>query len=303
MAQLPRNRMIERLRAGKPVFGGTMHSGDISSARTYGDSNLDYVMVDLEHEGFDMPRLGDTLQWMISRRRLAATGEPFPSPTPLVRLPHHGNERISWIASQVLDYGALGIVLPYTESADDLAHMVEAISYSRKDAEGRITGERRVWPKLAMRYWGYDKFEEYRDMADLWPRNPSGELALIAIVATPKALENIEEIASVPGLSGMMFGAKHAFHAFAKTGKIDLEDPDLVHFRNRMLAACQKNGIAAGTSLAPTPPKGAGGKGMVDTAYLERRIAEGFRVFLTQGNSRPVIGAETGLTEATPIAV
>jgi 4-hydroxy-2-oxoheptanedioate aldolase len=255
-------------------------------------------MVDLEHDGFDMPKLGDTFQWMLSRRRMAAAGETFPSPTPIVRLPHHGSERISWIASQALDYGALGIVLPYTETAEDLAHMVEAMRYARREAEGRIVGERRVWPKLAMRYWGYSKFEEYRDMADLWPANPSGELALIAIVATPKALANLEEIAAVPGLSAMMFGAKHAWHAFAKSGKIDLEDPELVAFRDRMLAACRKNGIAAGTSLSATPPKGAGGKGAVDTAFLQRRIDEGFRVFLTQGGSRPDFRDESARAEA-----
>lgn len=289
MSGTTRNRMIEMLRSDKPVFGGAFSCGDIGAARTYGDSNLDFVLLDLEHEGFDMPKLGDTLQWMVSRRRMAATGEMFPSPTPLVRLPHHGNERVRWIASQVLDYGALGLILPYVESAEDVAGLVEAMRYARKEIDGRIVGERRVWPKLAMRYWGYEKFEEYRDMADLWPLNPSGELALIAIVATPKALDNLDEIAAVPGVSAMMFGAKHAWHAFAKPGKVDLEDAELVDFRNRMLEACKNNGIAAGTSLSPTPPKGAGGKGVVDTDYLQRRIDEGFRVFLTQGGNRPDI--------------
>ncbi|PWK61284.1 aldolase/citrate lyase family protein [Aminobacter sp. AP02] len=287
MSGAPRNKMIEMLRSGKPVFGGALHCGDIAGARSYGDSNLDYVMLDLEHEGFDMPKLGDTLQWLVSRRRMAATGEMFPSPTPLVRLPHHGNERIRWIASQALDYGALGIILPYAESGEDVAQLVDAMRYARKEKDGTIVGERRVWPKLAMRYWGYDKFEEYRDMADLWPVAPAGELALVTIVATPKAFDNLEEIAATPGVSAMMFGAKHAWHAFAKTGKIDLEDRDLVEFRNRMLAACKKNGIAAGTSLSATPPKGAGGKGAVDVSFLQRRIDEGFRVFLTQGGSRP----------------
>lgn len=144
-----------------------MSRGDFAGARAYEDSDLDFLMVDLEHDGFDMPKLGDTFQWMLSRRRMAATGGPFPLPTSIVRLPHHGSERISWIASQALDYGALGIVLPYTETAEDLAHMVETMRYPRRETEDRITGERRVWPKLAMRYWGYSKLEEYRDMADL----------------------------------------------------------------------------------------------------------------------------------------
>jgi 4-hydroxy-2-oxoheptanedioate aldolase len=288
VTQIVRNKLIQRLKAGRPAFGGALSCGDIHGARAAGDSNLDFMMVDLEHEGFDLPRLGDTLQWMQSRRRMNATGEIFASPTPLVRLPHHGSERVQWIAAQALDYGALGLILPYAESAEDVAHLAETMRYARKDAQGVIRGERRVWPKLAMRYWGYSKFEEYRDMANLWPAEPQGELALIAIVATPKAYDQLESIAAVPGLSGMMFGAKHAWHAFAKSGAINLEDADLAAFRNRMLAACKANGIAAGTSLSATPPKGAGGKGAVDLPFLKRRIEEGFGVFLTQGGSRPI---------------
>ena len=281
-----RNKLIERLTNGQAAFGGTFHCGDIAGARAIGDSTFDFAMVDLEHQGFDMPKLGETLQWMISRRRMAATGSVFPSPTPIVRLPHHGSEHIQWIASQVLDYGALGIALPYAESRADVEHMVETMRYARRIADEYV-GERRVWPKLAMRYWGYSDFDEYRTMADLWPLAPQGELALIAIAATPKALRNIEEIASVAGLSCIMFGAKHAWHAFGREGKIDLEDPQLVDFRDQVLAACQRKGIAAGTSLSASPPKGAGGAGVVDMPFLKRRIEEGFRVFLSQGGGRP----------------
>ena len=78
-----RNKLVERLRNDEPAFGGSLQCGDITGARSMGDSNFDFVMLDLEHEGFDMPRLGDTMQWMISRRRIVETSDPFPSPTPL----------------------------------------------------------------------------------------------------------------------------------------------------------------------------------------------------------------------------
>jgi len=281
-----RNKVVELLRNDKPAFGGHIQCGDLAAARTAGDSTFDYIMVDLEHEGFDMPALGNTFQWMLSRRRMAATGSIFPSPTPIVRLPHHGSERTAWIASQALDQGALGLILPYTETAADVEFMVDTMRYSQRQGD-KLIGERRVWPKAAMRYWGHSSFDEYREMADLWPLAPKGELVLIAIVATEKALRNIEEITAVPGLSGIMFGAKHAWHALGRTGKCDLEDPQLVDFRNRVLAACKKNGIAAGTSLSAAPPKGAGGKGAVDMPFLQRRIDEGFRLFLSQGGGRP----------------
>ena len=281
-----RSQLVQRLANDEPAFGGNLHCGDFAGARSYGDSDFDYMMIDLEHEGFDMPNLGNTLQWMISRRRTVEAGESFPSPTPVVRLPHHGSEHVRWIASQALDYGALGIVLPYTESAKDVEVMVDAMRYARNEG-GKLVGERRVWPKMAMRYWGYNKYDEYREIADLWPLNPKGEMALVAILATPKALKNVDEIASVPGLSGIMFGAKHAWNAFGRTGKIDLEDPQLVDFRNKVLAACKKNGIAAGTSLSGEPPKGAGAGGLVELPFLGRRVEEGFRLFLSQGRGRP----------------
>ena len=132
-------------------------------------------------------------------------------------------------------------------------------------------------------------------MADPWPLNPDGQLILIAIVATPTGMKNIREITSVPGLSGIMFGAKHAWHAFGREGKIDLEDPQLVEFRNKVLEACKANGVAPGTSLSAKPPKGAGEGAFVDNPFLDRRLEEGFRVFLTQGSGRPKLAERWGL--------
>ena len=290
-----RNPIVERLSKDQPVFGGSVQCGDFIGARTIGDSTFDYCMIDLEHEGFDMPNLGHTMQWMLSRRRMLKTGSPFPSPAPIIRLPHHASEHTHWIASQVLDQGAMGLILPYTETAKDLERMVQTMRYARQLKGGEYHGERRVWPKAAMRYWGIDDFDEYRRMADLWPLNPAGQLILIAIVATPTGMRNIKEITSVPGLSGIMFGAKHAWHAFGREGKIDLEDPQLVEFRDKVLEACKANGVAPGTSLSAKPPKGAGEGGFVDNPFLDRRLEEGFRVFLTQGAGRPKLAERWGL--------
>jgi 4-hydroxy-2-oxoheptanedioate aldolase len=290
-----RNPIVQRLSKDQPVFGGSIQCGDFIGARTMGDSTFDYCMIDLEHEGFDMPNLGHTMQWMLSRRRMQKTGSAFPSPAPIIRLPHHASEHTHWIASQVLDQGAMGLILPYTETAKDLERMVQAMRYARQTRSGEYVGERRVWPKAAMRYWGIDDFDEYRRQADLFPLNPDGQLILIAIVATPTGMKNIKEICSVPGLSGIMFGAKHAWHAFGREGKIDLEDPQLVEFRNKVLEACKENGVAPGTSLSAKPPKGAGEGGFVDNPFLDRRLEEGFRVFLTQGSGRPKLTERWGL--------
>ena len=105
------------------------------------------------------------------------------------------------------------------------------------------------------------------------------------MVATPRALENIDEIAAVPGLSAILFGAKHAWSALGRRGKIDLDHPDLAHFRSRVLEECNRNGIAAGTSVSAIPPGASAGT--VDLEFMQRQVDAGFRFFLTQGNGRP----------------
>ena len=281
----PRSSLIARLAAGEPAFGNVVHSGDLSGARRMGDSTFDFALIDLEHEGFDMPGFGDTMQWLMSRRQMVLQDSVFTAPTPIVRLPHSARDRTTWIASQVLDYGALGIVLPYTEHPEEVEQMVQAMRYPQRAADGALTGERRVWPKAAVRYWGCRDFDEYFEMADLWPLVDTGQIVLIAMVATPAARKNIDRIAAVPGLSGVLFGAKHAWSALGRRGKIDLDDPDLADFRNSVLRATRNSGIIAGTSVSAVPFSGTGGT--VDLSFMHARVDEGFRFFLTQGSGRP----------------
>lgn len=284
---MTRSRLVQALRAGRPVFGAAVPTGDLASARRMGDSDFDFAMVDMEHEGFDFPNFGNTLQWMISRRRATATGDVFAGPTPIVRLPHTAADNAVWIAQQALDYGALGIVLPYTETAEQVEQMVRALRYPRVESDGVLRGERRVWPKAAIRYWGCSSFEEYREFADLWPVSDTGEIFLVAMVATPEARANLDEIAAVPGLSGILFGAKHAWSAMGRWGKIDLEHPDLVEFRTAVLEACHRHSIIAGCSTTATPPGQSAAA--ADEDFVRHRIEDGFRFFLTQASSPPEI--------------
>jgi 4-hydroxy-2-oxoheptanedioate aldolase len=283
---IQRSALIARLTNGEPAFGNVVHSGDISGARKMGDSTFDFALVDLEHEGFDMPALGDTLQWLMSRRQMRKNDSVFAPPTPLVRLPHTAAHRTTWIAAQALDYGALGIVLPYTEHPEEVEQMVRAMRYPREE-DGALVGERRVWPKAAMRYWGCADFDEYFAMADLWPLVEEGQIVLMAMVATPTAKQNIKRIAAVAGLSGILFGAKHAWSALGRRGKINLDDPDLTEFRDSVLNACKDSGLVAGTSVSAVPFSGTGGT--VDQSFMQHRIDDGFRFFLTQGSGRPEI--------------
>jgi 4-hydroxy-2-oxoheptanedioate aldolase len=282
-----RSQLVQRLREGRPAFGVAVPTGDLGAAKRVGDSEFDFAMLDMEHEGFDFPDFGNTLQWLISRKRAAASGNPFAGPTPIIRLPHTAGDDVTWIAQQALDYGALGVFLPYTESAEQVERMVAALRYPRVEPDGVLRGERRVWPKAAIRYWGCSSFEEYRELAELWPAEASGEIVLIAMVATAKGLANLDEIASVPGVTGLMFGAKHAWSAMGRWGKIDLDHPDLVDFRTAVLETSLAHSLVAGCSTTATPPGQSAAA--ADEDFVQRRIDDGFRFFLTQAAKPPVV--------------
>src|SRR6266852_2517989 len=92
--------------------------------------------------------------------------------------------------------------------------------------------------------WGLST-EQYLACCDPWPLNPKGELLLGVKLESPEGVANCEEILAVPGLG------------FAEIGPGDLSlslgyatiprEPypqEMQTARDRILAACRKNGIA-----------------------------------------------------------
>jgi 2-keto-3-deoxy-L-rhamnonate aldolase RhmA len=92
--------------------------------------------------------------------------------------------------------------------------------------------------------WGLST-EEYMDSCDPWPLNPKGELLLGVKLESPEGVANCEDILAVPGLG------------FAEIGPGDLSlslgyraipcEPypiEMQTARDRILAACRKNGVA-----------------------------------------------------------
>src|SRR5690242_16846583 len=152
----------------------------------------------MEHDGFDFPKLGNTLQWLLSPR-LARSGRFVVGPTPIVRLPANASERNEWLIKQALDYGAFGILIPRVQTAADAKSAIAAARYSRGPDGPEPRGHRGLNPGLAMRYWGCDQFAEYFDKAELWPLSPEAELVVLFLVEDSVGFENIEEIAATPG--------------------------------------------------------------------------------------------------------
>jgi 4-hydroxy-2-oxoheptanedioate aldolase len=124
--------------------------------------------------------------------------------------------------------------------------------------------------------WGLST-EDYMERCDPWPLNPKGELLLGVKLESPEGVAHCEEIIAVPGL------------AFAEIGPGDLSlslgyrtiprEPfpaEMQKARDRVLAACRKNGVAFLQSCTPE--------------NVVARIDEGVRVIAGHDQSAAIKG-------------
>jgi len=68
------NRSIETLAKGDPVFGLFTGNLSLANARALARSNLDYILIDMEHTAFDMETLQEFLLGMTDKQVVARQG-------------------------------------------------------------------------------------------------------------------------------------------------------------------------------------------------------------------------------------
>ena len=92
--------------------------------------------------------------------------------------------------------------------------------------------------------WGVSE-GEYVRRADPRPLNPEGELLLGLKIENSRALENARQVAAIPGISFAEWGPGDMGMSL---GFEDAHDPPypeaMLAARDRVLAACQANGLA-----------------------------------------------------------
>ena len=199
------NRTIDTLAKGGSAFG--LFTADFSpaNARALARSNLDYLLIDMEHTAFNMETLQEFLLALTDKQAIAQRGDTQMRTTPFVRIPTNGRNDPEWIVKQVLDIGVFGIMFPYVENADEARRNVAAMRYPqpRGSTIPQPTGVRGSSPAVASWYWGVPG---YTQRADVWPLNPQGELLAIMQIESLKGVENAEAIMTTPGVGAIFVG-------------------------------------------------------------------------------------------------
>ena len=255
------NHVIECLRRGEVVFGVFATSRDADAAIEMArNPDWDFVFYDMEHAPFDVEGFRRYLQFLLDPAALRAQG-PTPRFRPvLARVPAYGREPGQWMAKQVLDQGAHGVIVPHIENGAQALQFVRGLRYPHQPgcADAAPDGQRGFGAQHAARYWGLTP-TDYQRVADLWPLDPDGQLLSMALVENPNGVDHIDEIVRTPGLSVVT----------AAPGDIGVSygDPTAAEAAiQRVRAACQAAGVACGMTAGPQD--------------VARRVAEGFSVIM-----------------------
>ncbi len=272
----PVNNVLPILEQDKPIFGQFVNYLGVGSDRESAVAHaatpeFDFVVYDLEHVPFDIPRLTSYLQWLLDRRTIAESGITA-TKTVFVRMPFNAREESEWLIKNVLDQGVHGLVFPHTETVEQVLHAVRAMRYPQAPAANDFEPEgiRGTSPAIAARYWGLTS-SEYRERADIWKLDPKGSLLPIFIIENQLGVANVRDIAKA--LSDRNIGAI----LWAGSGDLSASyagDRDAVNAAlDTVLAAGKEFGL-------PVALNG--------TNDLEGRVAQGARMFVSIGfRSRP----------------
>lgn len=263
MAEVPRlNSVISALEQGKPALT-TFASPDIGMAQTVAGAPYDAVVFDLEHNPCDVRMLRDCMQYMLDRRRIALAGSLAASAAPMVRIPANGGEMNQFLAKQVLDVGAYGVIWPHVGTEDEARNAVSACRYPRPPSAPYFEpqGSRGDGPKYAPAYWGVG-VQDYYARADVWPLNPQGEILVGIMCEEVRAIRNLPQILErVPGIGLVLVGEGDLSQDLGFPRQYD--HPAVASAVGDILAICKAHGVVCGHPH-------------VEAGNAERVLAQGF---------------------------
>ncbi|KAK3385353.1 Pyruvate/Phosphoenolpyruvate kinase-like domain-containing protein [Podospora didyma] len=228
----------------KIMFGVAQGIPSVFVTKLLAAAQPDFIWLDVEHGMYNRLTLFDCIQ--------AAQFHSEGKTMVMVRVPKH--DEIS--LTTALDAGAAGIVLPHTESADDVKALIKEAFY----------------PPLGSR--SYSPWTYFPGISEksIYPgdgfniQTGNRHIAIIAQIESVKGIENIDEIAAVPGVAGLMFGrGDFSMDAGIALSMGEPPDPIFTAAMDKFVAAGKKYGKPlfglAGASNA------SGMKTMIDEGY------------------------------------
>jgi 4-hydroxy-2-oxoheptanedioate aldolase len=267
-------RVLEQGRAAITAFSPPT----VESAVEFATTKYDGVVFEAEHNPYDIRTLRDCLQYLLNRKQIVESATLTPAVTPIIRIPPNGGELNQWMAKQVLDIGAYGVVFPHVSTVEQASNAVSACRYPRAKGSPAYEPEgiRGDQPVHAARYWGIAP-QEYYARADVWPLVPQGEILVIIMCEDVLAIDNLPRILSeVKGIGVVLIGEGDLSQNLGFPRQY--EHPAVVEAMTAIRRICAEHGVVCGHPH-------------VDTQNAQRVIDEGYK-FLMAAPARTYAGLD-----------
>ena len=196
--------------------GSWCQIGHPANAEILAKAGFDWMALDCEHGEAEDADIGNFC------RAVSQYGC-----TPLIRV----KENAALPIRRALDLGAMGVIVPLVNSADDAKRAVAAAKY----------------PPVGIRGFAFHRGNNWGVDFDEYARNANNNIAVIVMIESKEAVENIDSILAVDGVDGVFIGPYDMSGSYGIIG--ETSNPVIKNACLKVAAACKKHGKAAGQHI------------------------------------------------------
>lgn len=252
-------RLKKLLDSGNPVLSAWCGITDPRYLEAIAGHSFDAVVLDMQHGFFDETSIQNAIATLVARGK-----------APLVRIP-----LARWdTASRVMDFGALAVIAPMINRAEDARAFVSATRYVP-------VGDRSFGPRHAASLYGIDS-NEYLENFD------SCSLTL-PMIETREAYNNLDEIIGVEGIDGVLIGPGDLSISFRQNRIPDAYGIDTIDAVKDIVFRCKNAGKkAAAFSFNPEAANILNelGVDIISVGIDDSYISEGINSIISELNFR-----------------
>jgi 2-keto-3-deoxy-L-rhamnonate aldolase RhmA len=238
MPEKLRNTLKEKLESGEPAIGAIVTFPTPEVVEILGSAGFDWLQVEMEHAPLSMRDTQTILQVAEGTGTFVAVRVTENQPS---------------LFKQVLDLGALGVVVPLIGNAPEAERAVASCRY----------------PPQGTRGFGPRRASDYNTRGTEYFRTIESNLSIIPIIETKEAVDNIEQILAVDGIDTFLIGP--ADLSISLGVPLETGSERFLAAVDKVLSASKKAGKAAGI-------------GTLDPLQAKKYIRDGFQLILAGGD-------------------
>jgi len=205
------------------TVGTWIQVGHAAVAEVLANTGFDWIAADCEHTDMGPAEFAAVARGMHGRGSV-----------PLVRV----RENDTLAIRQMLDMGALGVIVPLVNTPEEAEKAVRSAKYPPDGVRGFAFHRGNDW--------GVD-FTDYAAQAN-------DQIAVVVMIESKEAVENIDAILAVDGVDGVFIGPYDMSGSYGIPGQTS--DPIIKNACTRVSEACAQAGKSAGIHVVIPTPEG-----------------------------------------------